>query len=192
MGLGNPGAAYAETRHNAGFWLADALRERWRLPPFRRRGPTLASGGPTPAGAVYLLKPQTMMNASGAALSGLRADVPDAPLDDLLVLVDDVAIPTGTFRLRAKGSAGGHNGLKSVDAAIGTQWYARLRIGVGPAPPLYDEDDLPDFVLSPLPPDERQAVAGLLPAMGDAVECWMSEGVDRAMALFNRRPAAEN
>jgi PTH1 family peptidyl-tRNA hydrolase len=192
VGLGNPGAAYAETRHNAGFWLADALHDRWRLPPFRRRGPALGSGGPTPAGEVYLLKPQTMMNDSGAALSGLRAAAPEAPLDDLLLLVDDVAIPSGAFRIRAGGSAGGHNGLKSVEAAIGTRAYARLRIGVGPAPPLYDEDSLPDFVLSPLPPDERQAVTDLLPAMGDAVECWMTEGVDRAMALFNRRPAAEN
>ena len=132
-----------------------------------------------------------MMNDSGAALSGLRADPPDGPLDDLLVLVDDVAIPSGTFRIRAQGSAGGHNGLKSVEAMVGTRWFARLRIGVGPAPPLYDEDDLPDFVLSPLPPEEHAAVVALLPAMGDAVECWMAEGAERAMAQFNRKPAAE-
>jgi len=132
-----------------------------------------------------------MMNDSGAALSGLRADAPDAPLDDLLVLVDDVAIPSGTFRLRAKGSAGGHNGLRSVEATVGTRWFARLRVGVGPAPPLYDEDDLPDFVLSPLPAEEHAAVIALLPTMGDAVECWMTEGTERAMAQFNRRPAAE-
>ncbi len=132
-----------------------------------------------------------MMNDSGAALSGLRADAPEGPLDDLLILVDDVAIPAGTFRIRARGSAGGHNGLKSVEAMVGTRWFARLRIGVGPAPPLYDEDDLPDFVLSPLPAEEHAAVAALLPAMGEAVECWMAEGAERAMAQFNRRPAAE-
>jgi PTH1 family peptidyl-tRNA hydrolase len=140
---------------------------------------------------VYLLKPQTMMNDSGAALSGLRADAPEAPLDDLLVLVDDVAIPSGTFRIRAKGSAGGHNGLKSVEAMVGTRWFARLRIGVGPAPLLYSEEDLPEFVLSPLPAEEHAAVTALLPAMGDAVECWMTEGAERAMAQFNRRPAAD-
>ncbi len=140
---------------------------------------------------MYLLKPQTMMNDSGAALRGLRAAEPGGPLADLLVLVDDVALPSGTFRIRAQGSAGGHNGLRSVEAAVDTQWYARLRIGVGPAPPLFDEDALPDFVLSPLPPDERDAVAALLPVMGDAVECWMTDGVERAMALFNRRPAAD-
>ena len=132
-----------------------------------------------------------MMNDSGAALSGLRADPPDGPLDDLLVLVDDVAIPSGTFRIRAQGSAGGHNGLKSVEAMVGTRWFARLRIGVGPAPPLYDEDDLPDFVLSPLPHEEHAVVVALLPAMGDAVECWMTEGAERARAQFNRRPAAD-
>lgn len=140
---------------------------------------------------MYLLKPQTMMNDSGAALRGLRAPEPGGPLDDLLVLVDDVALPSGTFRIRARGSAGGHNGLKSVEAAIGTQWYARLRVGVGPPPPLFAEDDLPDFVLAPLPPEEREAVVALLPVMGDAIECWMTDGVERAMALFNRRPAAD-
>jgi len=132
-----------------------------------------------------------MMNDSGAALSGLRAPSPESPLEDVLVLVDDVALPSGVFRIRARGSAGGHNGLKSVEAAVGTRWYARLRIGVGPAPPLYDEDDLPDFVLSPLPREEREAVSALLPEMGDAVECWMTDGAERAMERFNRRSTNE-
>ena len=129
-----------------------------------------------------------MMNDSGSALRGLRAAAPDGPLDDVLVLVDDVALPSGTFRFRAKGSAGGHNGLRSVETAVGTSWYARLRVGVGPAPPLYNEDDLPDFVLSPLPREEREAILALLPTMCDAVECWMTEGAEQAMAKFNRRP----
>ena len=151
----------------------------------------MATSGQTPAGEVYLLKPQTMMNASGAALRGLRSPAPEDPLDDLFVLVDDVALPSGVFRVRASGSAGGHNGLKSVESSVGTRLYARLKIGVGPAPPLYDEDDLPDFVLAPLPPAEHEAVVALLPVMGDAVECWMSDGAERAMAKFNRRPASE-
>ena len=132
-----------------------------------------------------------MMNDSGAVLRGLRAPSPDAPLDDLLVLVDEVALPSGAYRLRAKGSAGGHNGLRSVEAALGTRWYARLRIGVGPAPPLYDENDLPDFVLSPLPREEHETVLALLPEMGDAVECWMTEGAEPAMAKFNRKAKSE-
>lgn len=131
-----------------------------------------------------------MMNNSGAALSGLRASSPEEPVRDLLVVCDDVALPAGVFRIRAKGSAGGHNGLKSVEAALGTRLYARLRIGVGPAPPLYDEDDLPDFVLSPLPREEHEAVLALLPEMGDAVECWMTDGAEQAMAKFNRRMGA--
>jgi len=132
-----------------------------------------------------------MMNDSGAVLRGLRSPTPETPLDDVLVLVDDVAFPSGTYRVRAAGSAGGHNGLKSVEAAFGTRLYARVRIGVGPAPPLYDEDDLPDFVLSPLPKEEYEAVVALLPEMGDAVECWMTEGTEQAMAKFNRRKKSE-
>jgi PTH1 family peptidyl-tRNA hydrolase len=132
-----------------------------------------------------------MMNDSGAVLRGLRAPSPDTPLDDVLLLVDDVALASGTYRVRASGSAGGHNGLKSVEAAVGTRLYARVRIGVGPAPPLYNEDDLPDFVLSPLPREEHEAVVALLPEMGDAVECWMTEGAEHAMAKFNRRKKSE-
>jgi PTH1 family peptidyl-tRNA hydrolase len=125
------------------------------------------------------------MNHSGRALAGLRATEPGGPLEDLLVLVDDVALPAGYFRLRGSGSAGGHNGLKSVEAAIGTRQYARLRIGVGPAPD--DVEDLADFMLAPMSGADRRAIADLMPAMGDAVECWMAEGAERAMARFNRR-----
>lgn len=128
------------------------------------------------------------MNRSGAALTGLRAPSPDAPLPELLVLVDDFAIPTGTFRLRATGSAGGHNGLKSVEGALGTRHYPRLRIGVGPVP---EGTPRHDFVLEPMPPEERRLVEELLPEMCDAVECWMRDGVERAMAGFNRKARAE-
>jgi PTH1 family peptidyl-tRNA hydrolase len=185
VGLGNPGAAYADTRHNAGFWLADALAQRWRLPRFRREPPSLATGGPTPFGPVHLLKPQTFMNDSGLALRGLRPPEPGGPLDGLLVLVDDVALPVGYFRIRPSGSDGGHNGLRSIEASLGTRGYARLRIGVGPAPE--GVDDLADFMLAPMPAAERAAVAELMPVMTESVECWMSEGAERAMARFNRR-----
>jgi len=185
VGLGNPGAAYADTRHNAGWWLADALAARWHLPRFRREPPSLATGGPTPFGPVHVLKPHTFMNDSGLALQGLHPAEPGGPIDGLLVLVDDVALPVGYFRIRPGGSDGGHNGLKSVEAALGTQRYARLRIGVGPAPT--DLDDLAEFMLAPMPAEERAAVTDLLPVMAEGVECWMSEGAERAMARFNRR-----
>jgi len=125
------------------------------------------------------------MNDSGLALRGLRPAEPGGPLEGLLVLVDDVALPVGYFRIRPHGSDGGHNGLKSIEATLGTRHYARLRIGVGPPPE--DVDDLAEFMLAPMPAEERAAVAELMPVMAETVECWISEGAERAMARFNRR-----
>ena len=125
------------------------------------------------------------MNDSGLALRGLRPAEPGGPLEGLLVLVDDVALPVGYFRIRPGGSAGGHNGLKSIETTLGTREYARLRIGVGPAPE--GVDDLAEFMLAPMPAEELAAVGVLMPIMGETVECWMSEGAERAMARFNRR-----
>jgi PTH1 family peptidyl-tRNA hydrolase len=138
---------------------------------------------------VHLLKPQTFMNDSGRALSGLAPVEPGGPLEDLLVLVDEVALPVGYFRIRAHGSAGGHNGLKSVEAVIRTREYARLRVGVGPKPD--HVDDLADHVLERMPRDERLAIEELMPTMCEAVECWIAEGAERAMTRFNRRVRKE-
>jgi peptidyl-tRNA hydrolase, PTH1 family len=124
------------------------------------------------------------MNRSGAALAPLLA-LPDFdPARDLLILVDDVALPLGRYRLRGAGSAGGHNGLKSVEGTLRRQDYARLRIGVGPVPA--GLDDLSDYVLAPFPAEERRALDDLLDPMADAVECWVEHGIERAMATFNR------
>ena len=124
------------------------------------------------------------MNRSGAALASLRALTEFDPAADLLVLVDDVALPVGRFRLRGAGSAGGHNGLKSIEGALQRQDYARLRIGVGPAP--VGLEDLSDFVLGGFDPEERRALDELLDPMAEAVECWLGEGVEAAMSRFNR------
>jgi len=132
-----------------------------------------------------VLKPQTFMNDSGLALHGLRPVEPGGPLEGLLVLVDDVALPVGYFRIRPAGSDGGHNGLRSIETTLGTRGYARLRIGVGPAPE--GVDDLAEFMLAPMPAADREAVSALMPAMAECVESWMSEGAERAMARFNRR-----
>ncbi|HXE58711.1 MAG TPA: aminoacyl-tRNA hydrolase [Gemmatimonadales bacterium] len=184
MGLGNPGPEYAHTRHNAGFRLADRLATRWGFPPFRRVGVSRESAGSRQGHQVLLLKPQTYMNRSGAALAPLRA-LPDFdPARDLLILVDDVALPLGRFRLRGAGSSGGHNGLKSVEGALRRQDYARLRIGVGPVPP--DLDDLADFVLGEFSAEERETLDRLLDPMADAVECWLADGIEQAMNRFNR------
>lgn len=134
---------------------------------------------------VTLLKPQTYMNDSGAALAPLRSVPEFDPARDLLILVDDGALPLGTFRLRARGSSGGHNGLESVELALGSRIYPRLRIGIGPVPD--DVDDLADFVLDSFTQTEARVLTELLPEMGDAVECCVAEGIERAMNRFNRR-----
>ena len=171
VGLGNPGPEYAATRHNAGFWLADALVERWRFPPFRRGERARVSEGDVAGVPVRVLKPTTYMNASGAALASLRADAAFNPATDLLVLVDEFRIPTGSFRLRSEGSAGGHNGLKSIEAALQSQQYPRLRIGVGPLPE--GVSDRSEYVLEPFTPEQRDKVKALMPQMMDEVEKWL-------------------
>lgn len=133
---------------------------------------------------VRLIKPTTYMNRSGAALAPLRSFAGFDPVRDLLVLVDDVALAAGRFRLRGAGSAGGHNGLKSVEGALMRPDYARLRIGVGPVPP--DGRDLADFVLDEFAADEWELLTGLLDPMAEAVECWLADGIEAAMTKFNR------
>ena len=133
---------------------------------------------------VRVLKPQTFMNRSGAVLAPLRAIETFDPAADLLVLVDDVDFDVGRFKLRGAGSAGGHNGLKSVEGTLRRQDYARLRIGVGPRP--MGQDDLADFVLDRFTPEERATLDALLDPMAEAVECWLEEGIERAMNRFNR------
>ena len=124
------------------------------------------------------------MNLSGEALAPFLATADFRPASDLLVLSDDFAIPLGTFRLRASGSSGGHNGLASVAEALGTESYCRLRVGIGPMPP---GTNWPDFVLAPWMPEEWDRLAEVMPEMLEAVECWVDEGIEIAMSRFNRR-----
>jgi PTH1 family peptidyl-tRNA hydrolase len=184
VGLGNPGPEYEDTRHNAGFRLADHLAARWRWGPFRREERAREVQGTWQTLPVRIVKPQTYMNRSGAAIAPLRALPGFDPSIHLLILVDDVALPIGRFRLRGAGSAGGHNGLKSIEGVLQRQDYARLRIGVGPAPP--GIDDLADFVLDEFTPDERDEISNLLDPMSEAVESWLEHGIEKAMNQFNR------
>ena len=183
MGLGNPGPEYEDTRHNAGFRLADRLVARWKLPQFRRGDRARQTQGSWHSHPVTVLKPQTYMNRSGAALAALGSLPGFDPSQHLLILVDEVALPIGRFRLRGAGSAGGHNGLKSVEGALQRQDYARLRIGVGPQP---IDDDLSDFVLGPFASDEQKILEDLLDPMSEAVEAWVENGIEVAMNRFNR------
>jgi PTH1 family peptidyl-tRNA hydrolase len=134
---------------------------------------------------VQLVKPQTFMNRSEAAIRHVLADAALDPRHDLLVLVDEAALPLGRYRLRARGSHGGHRGLESVEEAVGSREYARLRIGVGPQPPT---QPMEDYVLEEFTTGELAVLRDLLPLLCEAVTCWVTDGVEVAMNRYNRRP----
>lgn len=189
IGLGNPGREYAATRHNVGWWLIDHLADVWHFHAWKKDGVSQVANGTVGGVKVRLMKPQTYMNLSGQALKNYVRRPFWSAAKDLLVVVDEVQLPVGRYRIRARGSAGGHNGLKSVEQALGSQEYARLRIGVGPSEErkgIYP--DLADFVLAPFARDEREDVLALLPPLTAAVETWLHEEVEKAMNLHNRAP----
>jgi peptidyl-tRNA hydrolase, PTH1 family len=180
LGLGNPGPEYDGTRHNVGWWMVDRLAHDWGIGPFRRVGPALVARGVVGGDEVELVKPLTYMNRSGRAL----AAYPDLdPAEDLLVVVDDATRDVGRVRFRPRGSPGGHNGLRSVSGALGTNEYPRLRIGVGSCP---EGEDLAEWVLSPMPADDEDVVLELLPELVQGVRLWMDEGMEAAMDRYNR------
>jgi len=172
-----------------GFRAVDRMAETWELGPFLRRGRQRQAEGRRHDQAVLLLKPLTYMNRSGAVVSALRHDPEFDISRDLLIVVDDAALPLGRFRLRGAGSAGGHNGLKSIEGALQRQDYARLRIGVGPVPP--GMDGLSDFVLAPFGPEDDAVLDTLWEPLIEAADCWLAEGIERAMTRYNRRPTEE-
>ena len=193
VGLGNPGREYAATRHNVGWWLIDHLADVWRFDGWKKDGESQVANGIVAGVKVRLVKPQTFMNLSGQALRNYVRRPFWSAAKDLLVVVDEVQLPVGRTRVRARGSAGGHNGLKSVEQALGTQEYARLRIGVGPS----DErkgiyKDLADFVLSPFARDEREDILALMPQLTATAESWLRDGVEKAMNLYNRAPESDS
>lgn len=182
--MGNPGPRYEATRHNVAWWLLDHLKRRWSATPFQEEDLWLrARADVAEAGEVWLVKPLTYVNRSGIAVRALTA-VDSFDLGrDLLVVVDEVALEPGRARFRARGSAGGHNGLASVEMALGTREYSRLRIGVGSAPPGVHRAD---WVLSGFEdPADEDAVLDLLPALGAGVEAWARQGIETAMNDYN-------
>ena len=187
VGLGNPGKAYEQTRHNVGWWVLDHLAGVWHCDPWRRDGDAVVADGRRGPHRVRLLKPQTFMNLSGAALRPYLRRETWSAASDLLVVVDEVALALGRFRLRASGSAGGHNGLKSIEAAVGDPGYARLRLGIRPADDTRPVGDLSDFVLDRFGKAERATVVSLLPDLTELVDMWSRDGVLAAMNAFNRK-----
>jgi len=187
-GLGNPGARYRGTRHNVGFDVIDVLAARQGLAfdaapaealqaKWRRTDPAAPPGD-----VVLLVKPLTFMNLSGQAVGALSRYYKVA-LPDVLIVCDDVNLPLGRLRLRANGSEGGHNGLRSMAIELGSNDYARLRMGVGRGD---SRRDLADHVLARFEPEEMSGIEAAVARAADAVETWVLDGLAKAMNTFNR------
>jgi PTH1 family peptidyl-tRNA hydrolase len=189
LGLGNPGRQYERTRHNVGWWVVEHLADVWHLGGWRERSQVREASGRVGNFQIRLLEPLTYMNLSGKVLIPYLRRPFWSPATDLLVVVDDIALPVGRYRLRAQGSAGGHNGLKSIEQTIGSREYPRLRIGIKPAQEERVVGDLADFVLSPFGVAERREILEMMPRFTDAVELWLREGIESAMNAHNRETA---
>ncbi len=194
VGLGNPGSEYARTRHNVGFEVIDHLAARlgWTSGPdgFNRQAKTKFDGltfdGTLPASSgagekVMLLKPMTYMNLSGRSVQSAMAFYQLAP-SDLIVVLDEIALPCGRIRLRAGGSDGGHNGLKDIQRALGTSEYPRLRVGVDPPPPHVAGRD---YVLGRFTEEQRKLIDPAIARATGAIVTWIDKGIGAAMNQFN-------
>lgn len=181
VGLGNPGSEYAGTRHNVGFEVIDRLARRHCIALRRRALRAVLGEGEIEGKRVILARPMTYMNLSGEAV-GAIARMHQIPPADILVVVDDIALPLGRLRLRLKGSSGGHNGLESIQRHLHTEEYPRIRIGVGPALP----GRMVDHVLSRFKPEERETIEEALERAVDAIEMALRENFEKAMSVYNR------
>ena len=184
VGLGNPGVEYEWTRHNLGFMLIDKLAAEAGATVKRRECRSLVGSATIENERVRLVKPQTFMNLSGEAVACLVAkeDIEDIS-KSLIVVTDDLALPFGTIRLRERGSAGGHNGLKSIIGEIGTNEFMRLRIGIQPEHPV---DDAKAFVLDEFRKAQRGEVEKVLDKAADALRSGLRDGIKKAMSLYNK------
>jgi PTH1 family peptidyl-tRNA hydrolase len=183
VGLGNPGAKYARTRHNAGFLLVELLAKRWRTSwTMEKKFQSAVARVQRADRTVLLGQPQTYMNASGeavAAVSGFYR----VPVTGLLVAVDDADLPLGEIRMRGSGSSGGHHGLESIEQHLGTRDFARLRIGIGRT--VDGKREITGHVLAPFTADEGAVMDRVLAAAAAQTECWLEAGIGKAMSQFN-------
>jgi PTH1 family peptidyl-tRNA hydrolase len=182
VGLGNPGAEYAKTRHNAGFLLVEKLAEQWRADwtkerKFRARIAKAGSHGKR----ILLCQPQTFMNLSGETVGALVGFY-SMPLQRILVAVDDADLPFGEIRLRASGSSGGHHGLESIGQHLASREFARLRIGIGRRD---GAREITDYVLGKFDPAENELLKKVLARASNQIETWLEAGIEKAMSLFN-------
>ena len=182
-GLGNPGVRYQGTPHNIGFWVLDELAKRHLIRISKKEGAALTGGGKIRNKDVVLVKPQTFMNNSGAGLSAVM-QFRKLTNRDLIVVHDELDLPWTALRIRENGSAAGHNGVKSIIAALKTNVFTRVRVGIRPNHPI---DDAAEYVLAPLELEFKKDVEELVSYTADAVESIVAEGAIQSMAKFNRR-----
>ena len=180
--LGNPGPRYEMTRHNAGFMAADAMAKEKNLSINKSRFKALTASCDIGGESVLLMKPQTFMNLSGDAVSQ-AVKFYKIPPEHVIVVSDEISLPIGKLRIRTKGSAGGHNGLKDIIAKLGTDAFPRIRIGVG-APP-HPDYDMADWVLSSFKNQDAEDMLAAAERAAQAAQCYITQGADRAMNRFN-------
>jgi len=188
VGLGNPGFEYDFTPHNLGFMAVDRLAQIANAEFSRRESGASVASARLFGEPVVLAKPQTFMNLSGPAVAGLLQKL-ELDVENLIVLVDDINLPLGTLRIRKKGSAGGHNGLKSVIGSLGTDCFIRIRMGAGPEKSI--REGLVSYVLGPFSEKDREIVGEMIEQAAQAVRVILKEGVEKAMNVFNRKVLAE-
>ncbi|MBQ1400712.1 MAG: aminoacyl-tRNA hydrolase [Firmicutes bacterium] len=181
-GLGNPGRKYENTRHNLGFITVDRLAEEHGISVTKSKHKALIGEGRISGQKVLLVKPQTFMNLSGEAVRAVM-DYYKEPVENLLVIYDDADIPAGAVRIRKKGGAGTHNGMRSVVSCLGDDGFARIRIGIG----TQDDRDIVDHVLGGFTREETDVMREAVLTAVSAVECMLSEGIDIAMNEYNTR-----
>ena len=180
--LGNPGPRYEMTRHNAGFMAADAMAKEKNVNINKARFKALTATCDIGGESVLLMKPQTFMNLSGDAVAQ-AAEFYKIPPEHVIVVSDEISLPIGKLRIRTKGSAGGHNGLKDIIAKLGTDAFPRIRIGVG-APP-HPDYDMADWVLSTFKNQDAEDMLAAAERAAQAAQCYIAQGADRAMNRFN-------
>lgn len=186
-GLGNPGDEYADTRHNIGFKVIDSLAAALNVEVRKRKFGARFGEAEFEGKKLIMLKPWTFMNRSGQAVAA-AVGFYKMPLQELLVITDDLALEPGVIRLRARGSAGGHNGLKSIIGTLGSEDFCRLRCGIGAA----GVGDAYDYVLSNAPAEQRKILDAAIEMARQAVFCWIRSGIDVAMNEFNAPPIEES
>jgi PTH1 family peptidyl-tRNA hydrolase len=189
VGLGNPGPRYVQSRHNVGFWCVNRLGRAHDIPLKTRARLATTGRGRLADHDVLFVKPRTFVNLSGRAVAALVGRYDVAP-SDLLVVYDDLDLPLGRLRVRARGSHGGHKGMKSIIEAIGSQDFPRIRIGIGRphvgGRPTYDPEEVADYVLAPLTAADRRLLEETVGRATEAVSVILTEGVEAAMDRYNR------